>query len=408
MMPTLRRALVEPAGIARAGLEIVASFLLEPAVRSRLLVADRGSRRLLAFDPDDRTSELGLMRDMSRIAQSIRGSRLQRARATALDLATLGRRPWRLPSELANGGRGVFLFAGMNMKNGFLQSLKLARRRHALRIVWYLHDLLPVTHPDDEARTREFQAFLSRFIACCDLVITSSRYTANALSEALARTSDRPPPAITTVPLAHEYRPWQPGSRRPDLPGLANHDFVLCVGDIRDRKNQITLLRAWQRYRSSSRRESPAHLVLAGSLGPGWSKVADFLEQTGRVGGTVHLLNAPGDPELTWLYENCRFTAYVSVAEGFGLPIGESLWLGKTCLASRSTSMPEVGGDLVAYVDPSSIEEMETQLCRMLDEGGYLDHLEQRISRARLRSWRDFRSDLLETVRSRAGAWPRA
>jgi glycosyltransferase involved in cell wall biosynthesis len=403
MMPTLRRALVEPAGIARAGLEIVSSFLLEPSVRSRLLVADRGSRRLYSFDPGDRTSELGLMREISRIARSMPRSRLRRVSAFARDLVTLGKEPWRLPPELTTGAGGVFLFAGMNMKSGFLESLKLAQRRHGLRIVWYLHDLLPFTHPDDEARTREFLSFLARFIACCDLVVTSSRYTASRLPEAVARTSDAPLPPITTVPLAHEYRPWQTGSHRPELPGLAD-DFVLCVGDIRDRKNQVRLLSAWQRYRSSSRRSRPVHLVLAGTLGPGSDKVVDFLAQTRHVDGTVHLLPAPGDPELTWLYENCRFTTYVSVAEGFGLPIGESLWLGKTCLASTATSMPEVGGDLVAYADPNSIDEIETQLRRMLDEDGYLARLESRITRSRLRSWRDFRSDLVETVRARAPA----
>jgi glycosyltransferase involved in cell wall biosynthesis len=216
----------------------------------------------------------------------------------------------------------------------------------------------------------------------------------------MAQITGGPLPRVAVVPLAHEYRPWQQGSARPALPNLANHDFVLSVGSIQDRKNQIGLLRAWQRYQSSTRRSAAAHLVLAGPLGRSSGNVLAFLEETGHVDGTVHLLSQPTDPELTWLYRNCRFTAYVSLAEGWGLPIGESLWEGKTCMASRTTAMPEVGGNQVVYVDPHSIDDMVAKLNCLLDEEGYVDRLNQQISRSHLRTWRDFRSDLVDAVRS--------
>jgi len=138
--------------------------------------------------------------------------------------------------------------------------------------------------------------------------------------------------------------------------------------------------------------------VLAGPLGYGSEEVVAFLKQSGRCGATVHLLPAPSDAELTWLYQNCQFTVYVSLAEGWGLPIGESLWFGKSCMASRATAMPEVGGDRVVYVDPESIDEMAGALRRLLDEEGYVDRLNQRISRSDLRTWRDFHRDLLNAL----------
>ena len=103
---------------------------------------------------------------------------------------------------------------------------------------------------------------------------------------------------------------------------------------------------------------------------------------------------------MTWLYRHCRFTAYVSLAEGWGLPIGESLWEGKTCMASRTTAMPEVGGNRVVYVDPQSIDDMALKLHGLLDQEGTVDRLEQQISRSQLRTWRDFRSDLAAAIRS--------
>jgi glycosyltransferase involved in cell wall biosynthesis len=58
------------------------------------------------------------------------------------------------------------------------------------------------------------------------------------------------------------------------------------------------------------------------------------------------------DRELAWLYRNCLFTIYLSLCEGWGLPVGESLAFGKLCLASRAGAMPEVGDECARYFDP--------------------------------------------------------
>lgn len=399
MMPTLRNADDGPAGIARAGLHVVSSFLLDPTLASQIVVADRVSRSVLSVLPEERTSEHALMRCMSEVAKSLKRSRLRRSLGAARDsLLTWAGRPWHLPSEWTRpGARGVVLYHGMNIHPSYRAALQLARRRHGLKIAVHLHDLLPLTHPETPARAREFERYLSEFVASCDLLTTSSHANAAVLPGVLARITDHSPPVIA-VPLAHEYWPWRSGSRRPELPGLEGHDFVLSVGSISARKNQLRLLHAWQRHRSGSRRRAPAHLVLAGSLGQGSREVIELLDQTNHFDRTVHLLPMPGDRELTWLYQNCLFTIYVSLAEGWGLPIGESLWLGKTCLTSGTTSMPEVGGDRVLYVDPTSIEDIASGLGRLLDEEGLARRLAERIDRSRLRTWRDFARDLVAAL----------
>ena len=222
MIPTLKKALAEPSGISRVGLQIVSSVLLDAADSARLIVADPYARRLLCFLPDDRSSEFGLLQELSRIARSLQRSLLSQAWAWARgQLASLGRPSWQLPAEFSTtGGRGVFLLHGMNIKRGFLETVKRARRQHAMKVVLFLHDLLPLTQPPHytDGRAKEFRNFLAGLIDSCDLVITSSRYTAAAFPEVVARITNRPLPPVAVVPLAHEYRPWQPGSARPALP----------------------------------------------------------------------------------------------------------------------------------------------------------------------------------------------
>jgi glycosyltransferase involved in cell wall biosynthesis len=58
------------------------------------------------------------------------------------------------------------------------------------------------------------------------------------------------------------------------------------------------------------------------------------------------------DVELDLLYRKCLLTMFPSFAEGWGLPVGESLAYGKISIASRAGAIPEVGGELSDYINP--------------------------------------------------------
>lgn len=403
LVPVLKKALGQPAGIARAGLQIVLSALLGAGESARVLVADPNARRVLCFRPQHQ-SEVALVGELRAIAQSLRRTRLEHTWTWVRGrLRAPWRSGWALPAELARSGeRGVFLYAGLNIRPGYRAAMKRARELYGTKLVLYLHDLLPLTQPTEYTsadRAREFHTFVSDFVGACDLVITSSRHTAAQIPEAVAPLVSAVPP-VAVVPMAHEYRPWEAASARPAaLAALGDQDFVLCVGTLSARKNQVGLVRAWQRYRAATRRARPAHLVLAGAPGAGSNEVLALLDATDHCGGTVHVLPQTTDAELNWLYQNCLFTAYVSFAEGFGLPIGESLWLGKVCLASSTTSMPEVGGDLAVYIDPHCVDQIAEGLRRLLEEPETLHTLTGRISRDALRTWRDFQNDLALAIR---------
>ncbi len=68
-------------------------------------------------------------------------------------------------------------------------------------------------------------------------------------------------------------------------------------------------------------------------------------------------IGSRNDQELEWLYQNCMFTIYPSVYEGWGLPIAESLARGKVCVSSNTSSMTEIAGDLIDYFSPYNSSE---------------------------------------------------
>ena len=140
--------------------------------------------------------------------------------------------------------------------------------------------------------------------------------------------------------------------------------------------------------------------AVADAVMPGWL-TEDFLKMlqaTGGLGGWVSFLETPSDAELAYLYRTCLFTATVSLYEGWGLPIGEGLGYGKTGVVSRTSSMPEVGGDMVEYCDPHSVADIARACLRLLTDPEHRAALETRIATTRLRGWDDVGRDVVAAL----------
>jgi glycosyltransferase involved in cell wall biosynthesis len=93
----------------------------------------------------------------------------------------------------------------------------------------------------------------------------------------------------------------------------------------------------------------------------------------------ITILNNISDNELVILYKNSQFTVYPSLYEGWGLPIAESLAYGKYCLASNTSSIPEVGGDLIEYLDPYDVNRWSHRLENLSQNTEVLKEMEKSI-----------------------------
>lgn len=131
--------------------------------------------------------------------------------------------------------------------------------------------------------------------------------------------------------------------------------FWLVVGTAEPRKNYEAILSALPAYRKRS--DSPAPVVFAG--GGGWKSDALKAELARQQeAGSVRLLGYVDDSELAALYQNARGLLFPSWYEGFGLPVLEALSHGCPVVSSDRTSLREVGGDVVRYIDPARPESI--------------------------------------------------
>lgn len=92
--------------------------------------------------------------------------------------------------------------------------------------------------------------------------------------------------------------------------------------------------------------------------------------------------------ELSWLYKRARGLLFVSLFEGFGLPLLEAMQSGCSVITSRVCSLPEIAGDAALYVSTDSDIELAEAMGRIMeDEELSMRLIESGYRRASLFSW---------------------
>lgn len=135
--------------------------------------------------------------------------------------------------------------------------------------------------------------------------------------------------------------------------------YLICVGTVEERKNQMSVVRAMQQV------PEDISLVIVGRLrGSYGSSVLDEIERLGLSKRIIVIDDADFD-DFPYLYACSLGAVYMSLFEGFGIPIIEALCCGVPVLTSNCSSMPEAGGDAAIYANPNDVDEIGRQMTRL-------------------------------------------
>jgi glycosyltransferase involved in cell wall biosynthesis len=175
-------------------------------------------------------------------------------------------------------------------------------------------------------------------------------------------------PTIKSFRLGDDFsfkQPIKPTQESFVSSGLKGGDFVLVVGTVEIRKNHIL---AYYTYKLAAHRGiSLPKLVIIGRKGWMTEQAYELMSKDLEVKDMFVFIHDGSDENLSWAYENCLYTIYPSMYEGWGLPVAESAVRGVACITSAESSIPEVAGDLVEYVDPYSPDELLAKMASFND-----------------------------------------
>ena len=254
------------------------------------------------------------------------------------------------PTPFSSGD--VYISLGLDWDQKDIVYLHRQKRKEAFKTLLFCYDIIPVKFPHlcvgDVAA--KFAKYFADVAWSADLILCISECSRNDLIRLLENLGT-PVPATEVVRLGSDIQ--SPGDRpvSAEVEDVLKREFILYVSTIERRKNHQTLYRAYTRLIDAGRTDLPL-LVFVGM--PGWG-VNDLLSDFAldhRTKPYIRFLNHVSDSDLARLYRGAYFTVFPSLYEGWGLPVAESLAHGKFCLASGAASIPEVGGDLVEYLDP--------------------------------------------------------
>jgi glycosyltransferase involved in cell wall biosynthesis len=231
-----------------------------------------------------------------------------------------------------------------------------------------IHDLTFFTEPELYSTVTSvfFKSAIRTAVRRATRLIVPSKATRDELVRVLGADPTRIDVAYHGVDhsLFHRPDPGQIGQVSARL-GLHGKPYVAFLGALDPRKNVTALISGWAGAVADI--DDPPALVLAG--GGGWSDEVDAAVAV--VPSHLRLVRPGYLPfaELPGFLGGALVVAYPSRGEGFGLPVLEAMACGAPVLTTHCTSLPEVGGDAVAYTEPDA-GSIQAALRALIDDPG--------------------------------------
>jgi glycosyltransferase involved in cell wall biosynthesis len=223
--------------------------------------------------------------------------------------------------------------------------------RPGVPVVVTIHDVTYFAEPEahNPVKATYIKSATRTAVRRAARLIVPSKATRDEMVRLLSADPTRIDVAYHGVDQVIFHRPGDDERRRvSDRLGLHGHPYIAFLGALEPRKNVPNLIRGWVQA-VGDMNDVPA-LVLAGS--GGWDDEVDA-----ALADVPHQLRVLRPGYLRWsslpgFFGGALVVALPSRGEGFGLPVLEAMSCGSAVLTTHRSSLPEVGGDAVAYTEP--------------------------------------------------------
>ena len=243
-----------------------------------------------------------------------------------------------------------------------------------------VHDLIPLKYPQYSPKWKYYYLYvLPLILKQSRRIICTSQHTKKDLIENYQLN----PESIDVIYWGFDRQLFYPQLNTNVLKKYNLDKYLLYVGDMRFYKNLTRCIQAFDRLP-----DKDCQLVITGKKDDFFYPEIERQTQQLSAKDRIIFLNYVPATDLPSLYSMAQALVFVSLYEGFGLPVLEAMACGTPVITSNVTSIPEVGGDSVYYVDPYSIEDISQAMNCILTDTELQKSLRAKgLERAKLFSW---------------------
>ena len=232
-------------------------------------------------------------------------------------------------------GTNLYIFGNPWISNDrYINSLERLIETNSAYLNFMLPDIVFITEMESfKLHTRQiYRSRLIRMLKISKAVFTISKHAMREIKNfinlyKLEVSIDR-----LFLPTPNEFKLIQEKT----IKTLQDKKYILYVSSFNQRKNHDFIINVWKELQSSELDKGikDFFLVFAGTPQAGFEKFAKNEYQEELKSDNIIIINSPEDEQIKWLYQNCLFTIYPSLLEGWGFPIKESLYFRKLCISS--------------------------------------------------------------------------
>ncbi len=218
------------------------------------------------------------------------------------------------------------------------------------------HDIAHVHYPEQipSLVRRYYDYFVPKYLHRANKVVTISNFCKQDIIGYYNIPSEK-------ITVAHN------GSREGFFPLTGNEQqavrdqfadgkpYFFYVGALHPRKNLVRLIQAFDQFKQQT--AAPVQLLIGGRMAWQTSEIA-AAKAAAQHEQDIHFLGYLDDQDLKKILAASLALTYVSLFEGFGLPILEAMYSETAVICSNVSSMPEVAGEAALKVDPTSTDEI--------------------------------------------------
>lgn len=234
-----------------------------------------------------------------------------------------------------------------------------------------IHDLLSLRFNNISPHQRFYYKFLlPHLVAKAKIIIAISETTKKDIVHFLKCPEEK----IHVIHNGYDETVYHPieGNCRVILKEYGFENYFLAVGPTYAHKNFEKLITAYNKLSLVEKQQNP--LVIAGGKYPYLNVLKQLIEKL-KLGEHVHFLGYVPETFMPSLYREAFALVFPSLYEGFGMPPLEAMACGCPVITSSTSSLPEVCGDAVLYINPAEETSITAAMRTLTNDNQFYEKL---------------------------------